>query len=67
MKTIEVPIPEIGLIAATRAMLGAGIGLLFARRLTENRRIAVGKALFAIGALSTIPLMCDLLSRRRSK
>jgi hypothetical protein len=50
-----VSLPTLMLVAATRGMLGAGIGLLLADRL-GNRRVRIGRALLAIGALSTIPL-----------
>lgn len=43
------------LVAATRGMLGAGIGLLLAGR-AGNRRVPIGRALLAIGAITTIPL-----------
>jgi hypothetical protein len=56
-----VTLPEIGLIAGTRAALGAGIGLLLADRLNKDQRRAVGWTLFAVGAISTIPLMANLL------
>jgi hypothetical protein len=65
MKKVELPIPELGLIAATRGMLGAGIALLLAHRLSERNRTCVGRILFAVGALSTIPLAIDVLTRRR--
>ena len=65
MTRIELPVPELGAIAATRAMLGAGIGLLAAGHLSERMRHVAGRTLLAIGALSTIPLFLDLLSRRR--
>jgi hypothetical protein len=65
MRKVELPIPELGLIAATRGMLGAGIGLLVAGRMSDERRLVVGRILVAIGALSTIPLAIDVLSRRR--
>ena len=65
MKKVELPIPELGLIAATRAMLGAGAGLLLAGRLSDRNRSVVGRILFAVGALSTIPLAIDLVRRRR--
>lgn len=65
MKKVELPFPELGLIAATRGMLGVGIGLLIAGRLAPARRRAVGWALFAIGAASTVPLMLDVLSKRK--
>ena len=65
MTRIDLPVPELGAIAATRAMLGAGVGLLAAGRLSERTRHVAGGTLLAIGAVSTIPLLLDLLSRRR--
>ena len=64
MKTSEITLPEVGLIAATRAMLGAGIALLLADKLNEDQRKAIGWTLFAMGATSTIPLALDVLSKR---
>jgi len=65
MKTKEVALPVVGLIAVTRGMLGAGVGLLVADRIGRHRRVAVGRTLVAIGALSTIPLLASILSHRR--
>ena len=65
MPKIELPLPELGVIAATRGMLGAGIELLAAGHMSERTRNMAGRTLFAIGALSTIPLVVDVLSRRR--
>lgn len=65
MKNVQIPLPELGLIAATRSLLGAGIGLLFANRLKKQRRRVVGRTLLAVGALSTIPLVVDVLARVR--
>ena len=56
-----VSLPEIGLIAGTRAALGAGIGLLLADRLNDDQRRAVGWTLVAVGALSTIPLAANVI------
>jgi hypothetical protein len=64
MKNLEVTLPEIGLIAGTRGMLGAGIGLLLADKIDDDRRKAIGWTLFIIGALSTIPLVIEVLSKR---
>ena len=40
MKSLEVTLPEIGLIAGTRGMLGAGVGLLLADKINDDRRKA---------------------------
>lgn len=47
---------DIILIAATRGMLGAGIGLLLAGKLSDDQRRAVGATLVLVGAVTTIPL-----------
>jgi hypothetical protein len=60
----ELDLPEIGLIAATRGMLGAGIGLLLADRLNPEQRHAAGWTLLAVGAVTTVPLVMQVLSRR---
>ena len=54
-------IPQIGLIAGTRAMLGAGIALLLSEKLSGEQRRAIGWTLVAVGALTTIPLALQLL------
>ena len=65
MKKAELTLPEIALIAGTRGMLGAGAGLLSADRLNDDQRRAMGWTLLIIGAVSTIPLAIDVLSKRR--
>ena len=52
----ELTLPELGLLVGTRGMLGAGLGLLLAHKLSEERRRGIGWTLAAIGVLSTIPL-----------
>jgi len=47
---------DIVMIAATRGMMGVGIGLLAAGRLTDEQRRAVGCTLLTVGAVTTIPL-----------
>jgi len=64
-RDISLTLPELGLIAATRGMLGAGIGLVVAERLDPPRRKAVGLTLLLIGALSTIPLVMQVVRKRR--
>ena len=63
MKTITVP--ELALIAGTRAALGAGVALLLGGRLDASQRKAVGWTLFAIGAISTVPLAAEVLGNGR--
>ena len=65
MKKSELTLPEIGLIAGTRAMLGAGAGLLLADRLNDDRRKKIGWTLLIIGAISTVPLVIDVLGKRK--
>jgi uncharacterized membrane protein YfcA len=64
MKKAELTLPEIALIAGTRGMLGAGAGLLLADRLNDDQRRAVGWTLLLIGAVSTIPLAIEVMSKR---
>jgi hypothetical protein len=66
MKETQVTLPELALIAGTRAMLGAGLGLLLADRLPEDRRRAVGWTLLLVGALTTVPLAFEVLGAGRS-
>ena len=58
-----ITIPEIMLIAGTRVALGAGIGLLLADRLKGDQRRGAGWALLAVGVLSTIPIVAEVLGK----
>lgn len=61
-----VTLPELGMIAMTRAAFGAGVGLLLADRLSNEQRRAVGWTLVAVGAISTIPLFAEVVLRHPS-
>jgi hypothetical protein len=63
---MKVTLPELVLIAGTRGMLGAGIGLLAAGKLTDDQRRAVGGTLLAIGLITTIPLVLQVFGRREA-
>jgi len=65
MKTYEVSVPEIGLVAATRGIAGAGAGLLLASFLRPDTRRTLGWSLLAIGALTTIPIARALFGTRK--
>lgn len=67
MKKVRLTIPEISLIASTRVVLGGGLAFLFADRLKEKERKALGWALFLAGAATTVPLARMILDRRTSE
>jgi hypothetical protein len=58
-------LPILIAIAGTRAMLGAGAGLLLAPRLPERRRRVVGLTLLGVGIASTLPLASFVVGRLR--
>ncbi len=66
MKERVLTIPELILIAGTRVALGVGIGLLLADKLTNNERRAAGWALVGAGALTTVPLVMNVLGKSAS-
>jgi hypothetical protein len=63
MRTTTLTFPELILIAATRGMLGAGLALLFARRLSDQQRETAGAILTAIGVLTTVPLALEAFGK----
>jgi hypothetical protein len=65
MKKQEITLPELALIAGTRGMLGAGIGLLLSGKLNKDQRQAAGWTLAAVGAVTTIPLLMNLLGNHK--
>lgn len=66
MRETHLTIPELGLIGATRAALGAGLALLLGHRLPAADRKTLGWALLLIGAVSTTPLAINVLRKSRS-
>ena len=64
MKKVEVTLPELALIAGTRAMLGAGLALLVADKLPKEQRKAIGWTLTLVGAVTTIPLAINLFAKK---
>src|SRR4051794_4496462 len=63
MRERSLTIPEIALIGGTRVALGIGIGLLIAGKFNDDQREGAGWALFAVGAISTIPLVIGILGK----
>jgi hypothetical protein len=67
MISAELRLPELGLIAGTRGLLGAGVGLVVAGRLSDAQRKDIGWTLIAIGVLTTIPLALLVFGRHRAR
>ena len=65
LKERKVTIPELMLIGGTRVALGLGIGLLIKDKLNKDQRQAAGLALLIAGAVTTIPLAIEVLSKKR--
>jgi hypothetical protein len=57
MKRFDLPAPAFFFVVFTRALLGAGVGLLLSDKLPRKRRKAVGATLVGIGALTTVPAL----------
>jgi hypothetical protein len=55
MRNVTLALPTLGFVVSTRAALAAGLGLLLTGRLSAAQRRAVGVALVAFGAATTIP------------
>jgi len=64
LKERTVTIPELMLIGGTRVALGLGIGLLIRDKLNKDQRKAAGLALLIVGAVTTIPLAIEVLSKK---
>ena len=64
LKERKVTIPELMLIGGTRVALGLGIGLLIRDKLNKDQRKAAGLALLIVGAVTTIPLAIEVLSKK---
>ena len=67
MARLDLSFREFGFIVATRAALGAGIGLLLAGRLARRKRQRLGATLVAVGALTTIPAAFTLRGARHDQ
>jgi hypothetical protein len=63
MRELRMTLPELALIAGTRAAFGAGVAFLLADRLPRERRMAVGWTLVTLGAVSSIPLAFEIFGR----
>ncbi|HEY5974565.1 MAG TPA: hypothetical protein VIU41_07465 [Geobacteraceae bacterium] len=65
MKETRLTIPEVAMIAGTRAALGGGLALLLADRIDRKQRQSIGWTLFLVGAITTVPLAMLVFGKRR--
>ena len=65
MREISLSVPEIGLMVGTRVALGVGIGLVLSNRLNKDERKAAGLALLAVGIMTTVPIIINIIGKRR--
>lgn len=63
LKERSINLPELILIAGTRAAIGVGVGLLVKEKLNKDQRRGAGLALVILGGLSTIPLALGFFSK----
>ena len=64
-RNVSLRIPELGFIAGTRAAFGAGLGLLLADKLNRRRRNKVGWVLLTIGAVTTVPIIFNVVRKAK--
>jgi hypothetical protein len=67
MNERRVNLSDILLIGATRGMLGAGIALLAAGKLSDEQRRAIGRTLVVVGVVTTIPLAMRVFAQPSRK
>jgi hypothetical protein len=67
MRAVTLSIPQLALLVATRAMGAAGVALLLGDRLDRDQRRAVGVTLAAVGAITTLPLVAEVVSSARAQ
>ena len=65
MNKLVLSVPTFGFVVGTRVALAVGVGLLVSSKLTESQRQAVGLALVAIGAATTIPAAMAVFRSQR--
>ena len=67
MKRISLYLPELFLIVGTRALLGGGIAILLTEKMKPCQRRTLGWTLGLIGAVTTAPLVMELIAENAPK
>jgi hypothetical protein len=63
-RKLQLSLPTLFSVAATRGLLGVGAGLLLSDKLARPRRRKAGLALLGLGIATTIPLAVRVLGSR---
>ena len=66
-KRLDISLPELVLVAATRGAIGIGVGLLISTAISRKKRKAIGLPLFVGGLLSTIPIAMNIFGQNKSE
>ena len=66
-KRLDISLPELVLVAATRGAIGVGIGLLISNAISRKKRKAIGLPLFVGGLLSTIPIAMRIFGQNKTE
>ncbi len=61
---LQLSLPTLASVAATRGLLGMGAGLLLSDKLARKRRRRMGFALLGLGIATTIPLALRVMGSR---
>ncbi|HEU0104916.1 MAG TPA: hypothetical protein VFT38_02015 [Vicinamibacteria bacterium] len=61
---LQLSLPTLASVAATRGLLGMGAGLLLSDKLARKRRRRIGFALLGLGIATTIPLALRVMGSR---
>ena len=64
MRNIVLSLPTFGFVVVTRAALGAGVGLLLSRTLSDAQRKAIGATLVSVGVATTIPAVLAVFRKK---
>ena len=66
-RQLNLSLPEFAFVVATRAALGAGVGLLASAGVCKKTRKRIGATLLTVGAVTTLPALWLVFGRKEEK